>query len=416
MKHTRILWILLILIFSAGLVTAQDFGTLAIPDARVIPHLHYRLGADVLTFPDTDSRWHEASNVRLKFGLADYFEAGLDVYNAAITTEGVGYALSFQPLREKDWYPDILFGVRQASEDEKYVTGLGVPIESESTFSVFTSLGKTLAIHPDYPTRLLAGIGNGYFKDDHGGIAEDLSGFFGGIHQNLGIVTVAYEFSGRSNFAGVIIEPMPEFALKFAIRDIDKLSKDGYTFDEVGAFQIGLTYQAPLIARHELEQERENNARLRFQLDQCFDQLQYADVSIEQRQQQIARLRQQAADEDAKFKEYMQAEAELYRLRERVRELENRPGTNWSQINQSVNYLNNAFLYFYEEKYDQAKRECQKAIDLTPNLAMAHTRLGSIYYKQGDINNALKAWRRSLQVEPNNPQLRDLVRQLEDRN
>ncbi len=416
----EILWLTGIVFFCQfGLVSAQGFGTLAIPGAALTPHLHFRMGGDLLTFENSQNHWEQASNIRLKFGFANYIETGLNIYNAQITREGVGYSLAVQPLHDKGYIPDMLFGVRLVSDKDKYVTGLGIPIDSKSTYTVYTSLGKTIRINSQFPTRLTIGIGNGYFKSDSGGRAEDLHGFFAGISQNLGVVNLSYEFDGWSNYLGMWFQPLAEIILKLGIRDIDKLSRQGDTFRDVGSLLLGITYQAPLVPQFELDKARKDNAQLRYQVQECFNQLEYVDVSMERRTQQISelkeRIEQESQQEGVKFKQYMQAEAEVYRLKERIAELGKQKSIDYSKLNQSIELLDNAFINYTEGKYELAKKACLRAVQLTPNLALAHTRLGSMYYLLGENDKALIAWRRSLQIQPNNEQIRKKVQELENR-
>ncbi len=397
---------------------AKSFTTLAIPEAVVVPHLNFELGGDWLAFRDTTGKWQQASNMRLRFGLADYLEIGLDVYNAAVTTDGVGYAIAFQALREKKYIPDLAFGVRQLSDREKYVAGLGIPTETESSASAYGVVGKTFWLSKRQPTRFIIGLGNGYFKSDDNGLAEDMQGVFAGLQQKMGPLRLSLEFDGRSAYAGLWAQPWHEVALVAGVRGLDHLGKSENTFEDATALHIGLSYQAPLAPQRKTSRVERQAERLRFQLEECLKELEDADADLQHRQQQIARLREAMDEDDERFQQYVASEAELYRLKERIKELESRPQTpqiDYARLNRSVNYLNNSFIYFYENKFDLAKKECEQAIALTPNLTMAHTRLGSIYFKLGDYNNALKSWRRALQLEPENTQLREMIREVEQR-
>ncbi|OQY28946.1 MAG: hypothetical protein B6244_05250 [Candidatus Cloacimonetes bacterium 4572_55] len=418
MKKIIALWFIgMLSINFFKLAHAQEFGTLAIPDASVTPHLHLRMGGDLLTFErNSGAIWEQASNLRLKIGLADYVEVGVDVYNAAITNRGVGYSIAFQPLHEENYLPNLIFGIRQISSSEKYVAGLGVPIPSKSNNSVYVATGKTFQMSQEFPTRLILGVGNGYFKSENNGTAEDLQGLFFGVNQNFGIVNLSFEFDGRSHYAGVWVQPLPEVILKLGIRDIDKLDSQEDSFEKNGSFLLGVSYQAPLVPDLLVKKERERYDSLWLQLEDCYTQLDRTDISMSSRERKISELKENLKKEDSElFKRLMQSEAEIYRLREQIKELERKKvgSVDYRKINKSVEHLNNAFLYYYEGKYKQAKSECEKSVKLTPNLGMAHTRLGSIYYRLGDTEKALRSWRRSLEIEPNNPELRETVERIE---
>lgn len=409
----RLLTIFLLLLTTS--VMAQDMSTLAIPAAAITPHLHLRFSGDLVTYQNATEDWPQSSHLRVQLGLFDYVEVGIHAYNAAITKQGVGYAFSVQPLHEERYFVDWRVGLQQISPVEKYLSPMGIPIAENSDNSFFTSVGKTFRIHTEYPTRLTLGIGTGAFKSSDGSTAEDLSGLFFGLSQNLGVVDILAEFNGQRDFVGVRFLPIPEVALKLGIRNIGKMGEEADRFADVGAFQLGLCYQTPALPRYGLDNERRRSEQLQKQLNSCHRKLEFSDMALNQRLQEITRLQQEAGRNDLYFQKYIEAEAEIYRLKENMDKYraQAQPPVDYSKINESAILLHNAFLYYYEGFYEKAKEECLKALRLTPNLAFAHTRLGSIYFKLGDKPNALKEWRISLQLEPNNPQLWEMIEQYE---
>ena len=78
---------------------------------------------------------------------------------------------------------------------------------------------------------------------------------------------------------------------------------------------------------------------------------------------------------------------------------------NW---NRALTHLLIALKYYYSEQFDKAINECQNAIKIAPKLTLAYVRLGSIYYRIGDINNAKRYWKMAKRIEPENAELKKI--------
>jgi len=59
-----------------------------------------------------------------------------------------------------------------------------------------------------------------------------------------------------------------------------------------------------------------------------------------------------------------------------------------------------AWIDFQEERYEQAKENLNKVIELNENSAYAHYWFGNIYEKEGDLISARKEWRLALKMDP----------------
>ena len=62
------------------------------------------------------------------------------------------------------------------------------------------------------------------------------------------------------------------------------------------------------------------------------------------------------------------------------------------------------------ERYEDALEECKKLVELAPDLAIARTRLGSIYFALGDKVSARKEYDNALYLNPDDEVLRDFMR------
>jgi len=69
--------------------------------------------------------------------------------------------------------------------------------------------------------------------------------------------------------------------------------------------------------------------------------------------------------------------------------------------------------YFYEGKYDLAIKEAQDVLVLEPNNALAYKRIGSAFYALGDTQKAVQNWKKSLELDPSDENLRSFISKLE---
>eukprot|EP01084_Bolivina_argentea_P144752 253897_1 len=75
---------------------------------------------------------------------------------------------------------------------------------------------------------------------------------------------------------------------------------------------------------------------------------------------------------------------------------------------QSHVYLcNRAAAEIALNEWDNAERDCLAAIDLAPNYSKAYGRLGHVYFSQQDFTVSVKAYEKSIDLEPNNKTHRD---------
>ncbi|CAM9338795.1 unnamed protein product [Ectocarpus sp. 6 AP-2014] len=70
--------------------------------------------------------------------------------------------------------------------------------------------------------------------------------------------------------------------------------------------------------------------------------------------------------------------------------------------NSHVYLCNRAAALCYLGRNDDAVVDCQEAIDLNPSYAKAYTRLGYAYFQLEDYEAAVKAYKKSLEIEPGN--------------
>ncbi|KAG4963230.1 hypothetical protein JHK85_040680 [Glycine max] len=70
-----------------------------------------------------------------------------------------------------------------------------------------------------------------------------------------------------------------------------------------------------------------------------------------------------------------------------------------------------AAAYTQINKYTEAIQDCLRSIEIDPNYTKAYSRLGLVYYAQGNYRDAIhKGFRKALQLDPNNESVKENIR------
>ena len=91
-------------------------------------------------------------------------------------------------------------------------------------------------------------------------------------------------------------------------------------------------------------------------------------------------------------------------------------GVSSKKLNYSITSLINADRYIYEENYDLAINECQNAINNFPDYPIAYEKLGSVYYLNNNLHEALKNWTIALSMDPQNLNLNKFLNEIKNTN
>lgn len=76
-------------------------------------------------------------------------------------------------------------------------------------------------------------------------------------------------------------------------------------------------------------------------------------------------------------------------------------------------YIISAQTLFYKDLFRAAMTEVDKAIDISPDVAIAHALKGSIHYRMGNRQQAAVSWEKALILDPEMEDIRVSLRQLE---
>ena len=71
-----------------------------------------------------------------------------------------------------------------------------------------------------------------------------------------------------------------------------------------------------------------------------------------------------------------------------------------------------ALEFYYSEEYYKAIDECNRAISLAPDLSLSYIRLASIYYRLGDVEEAMYQLKHAERIDPNNAEIKKMMRLL----
>eukprot|EP01031_Cornospumella_fuschlensis_P029407 gene29407-35496_t len=80
--------------------------------------------------------------------------------------------------------------------------------------------------------------------------------------------------------------------------------------------------------------------------------------------------------------------------------------------NSHVYYCNRAAAYCYLSRYEDAVSDCLSSVALSPDYVKAFSRLGLAYYHLEKFQEALDAYERAAELEPDNAATKDSIRQV----
>ncbi|XP_071703650.1 small glutamine-rich tetratricopeptide repeat-containing protein 2-like isoform X2 [Rutidosis leptorrhynchoides] len=82
----------------------------------------------------------------------------------------------------------------------------------------------------------------------------------------------------------------------------------------------------------------------------------------------------------------------------------------------AVYHCNRAAAYTQFKMYTEAIIDCNKVIEIDPNCCKACSRLGFVYYTQGNYRDAIqKRFTKALQLDPNNESVKENIKAAEQK-
>ena len=83
-----------------------------------------------------------------------------------------------------------------------------------------------------------------------------------------------------------------------------------------------------------------------------------------------------------------------------------------TEIRLALEHMQRGLEFYYKEEYELSLKEYEKVTTLVPTFSIAYARLGSIYYKLGDLEKARENWEQSLELDPSNDSLKLFLKRI----
>ena len=80
-----------------------------------------------------------------------------------------------------------------------------------------------------------------------------------------------------------------------------------------------------------------------------------------------------------------------------------------NNLNEAMKLLSKSLEAYYNEEFELALKETERAINIFPELAIAYARKGSIYYRMGDYKRATINWNIALKLDPEYDEVRAVL-------
>lgn len=92
-----------------------------------------------------------------------------------------------------------------------------------------------------------------------------------------------------------------------------------------------------------------------------------------------------------------------------------KPSSNTTQKPKQAISLNEARELFYEGKYNEAEEAFKALLSVEPRNVKVLSSIGTLYYRQGNMELAMKYWNEALSISPNDAVLRGLVNSMKQK-
>jgi len=118
-------------------------------------------------------------------------------------------------------------------------------------------------------------------------------------------------------------------------------------------------------------------------------------------------MAEEKSEEELPLEEEPEAEEEI--VEEKLEE----PAPEPRDEAKASKYVLYAQTYFFEKKYARALEEIKRALEYSPNSAVAHSLKGSINYKMGDIDLARESWEEALKQDSSLDNVQKMLNELD---
>lgn len=375
-----------------------------VPRAVVIPHQDFRLKFFNTTHLGNGNDKLESKRIaRFDVGLFDWIDGGSRL---AMNQKDFSYNLKIRILKEENHKLNLAIGTVNAFPENKQLdySGFSKSLDNGNSFYIVT--GKTL--EKFYNSYLTLGIGNGVFKSSEG-VSEYAYGLFGAIEKEFSRHYLTLEFDGLKFATGVGINWTDNIITTFQLRGIEDIFNGGSNSGvNATGFVFGLNYFGTF-SSSKIKLEKEQTAVLKDKILKDLEEVKSEIANTEQsfllttnslKSKQNSQLQRQ----DSLRIEINEIENQIdsYKLTGRV--------VSESLANRILAHLRVSTKLFYQGDYNLAKEECIKAIELEPEIPISHSKLGSVFHKLGNRKKAIQEWEKALKLDPLNKELEKFLK------
>ncbi|RAP31327.1 hypothetical protein DID78_01455 [Candidatus Marinamargulisbacteria bacterium SCGC AG-343-D04] len=229
----------------------------------------------------------------------------------------------------------------------------------------------------------------------HIGVADfhmlDFTMVYFGVHHNFNTVTTSAEWDGKQ----------VHFGARFKISD----DLDFYTlltpspFEEFGNLfhYVSFAFSRTSNPFNFLKKEHEKTARIEKKYDEILHKMAILDSKTD-----VVR-EFNSVDFLEEFEQFLLNE----HLVEKELEEESK-----ETIKTALEHMQRGLELYYSEHYELALQEYQFVTTLVPRFSIGFARLGSVYYKLGDLEKARLNWEKALALNPSNDALKMFLKRV----
>ena len=261
--------------------------------------------------------------------------------------------------------------------------------------------------------------------DPHNDPDNDI--FYPGAYVGLAIRTpyllknggswLIFEYAGGPHL-GIKIPVTKEYSFNFAITQITNLS-NFTNYDNIAtatAICVGMGIELPKNIRGAVDDEQPQLTIFPKNAEAEDIDIPYTDY--EQYTNKINELRDSIKISDYDImnlnSERTLLNQKILQLTDSTRKMHLYSQVQSSKLNESMRLLSQSLRLMFDNEYKGALDAIDAAIELSPNLAIAYSRKGAIYYRMGDPQRAAMYWNIALKIDPEFEEIYDMLDALKD--
>jgi len=261
--------------------------------------------------------------------------------------------------------------------------------------------------------------------DPHGDLSNDVflpGGFVGFALRtpyfiNNGGTWFIFEYAGGGPHMGIKVPVTKEYTINFALTNFINLPSFTDPAEKASAAGIclGMGIQLP---RKRKQSDINQPELMIFPKNAKIEEINIPYTDHEHYTNKIQELRDSIRLSDYDIEglnsERMLLNQKILQLNDSTRKMHLYSQVQTNKLNESMQHLSKSLRLMFDNDYKGALDAIDAAIDLSPNLAIAYSRKGAIYYRMGDSQRAAMYWNIALKIDPEFEEIYDMLDALKD--